>query len=315
MEVILHCGPHRTGAAGFQSYLQRNAASLHALGVDTLGPSETRRGLFAGVLPCTTAKMIGHVPERSPGRVALRLQRARSRGADRLLLSDTEILGCLLETVSARQLFPDAGVRVAAYGSAFETGISTILICPRSTEAYWVSALARAVQRGADVPDRAALREIAFSPRGWREVITDIGRALPGVLIRVLPFEDFRGSPDALLASALDCTAPIEVAHSWFNRAPHLPDLRRCLAERGQPVGLLPFGMGHWNPFCAAELAALRERYADDMMWLVGGADGLAKLTENRFRKRAGLSLPSGPNRKGHRHGLEERHLARPRCS
>lgn len=312
MDVVLHCGAHRTGAAGLQDYLRRHAGDLREQGVDFCGPEETRRGLFAGVTPCVTAQRARNLVAPLPGRLALRLQRAKSRGAHKLLVSDADLLGGLCETAEAGILYPDAGARVARYATVFPNGVTEVLICVRSLEMFWISLFSRALILGASVPDRARLRQIAHGDRSWRDVVTEVARALPDARIKVLAFERFRGQPERLLGAALDCGLPLDRQRSWMNRAPHLPELRRKLAERGEAPGRLPFGMGHWNPFCSEELSALRELYSDDMMWLVGGAGGLATLTEERPGKRAEKSPPSEPQPEGHSNAIEERQMARP---
>ncbi|MEH6740708.1 MAG: hypothetical protein V7695_19510, partial [Sulfitobacter sp.] len=57
-----------------------------------------------------------------------------------------------------------------------------------------------------------------------------------------------------------------------------------------------------WNPFNTEQAAYLREAYADDMMWLTAGADGLATLTEDPSRTRTGFSLSAGVLTKGQSH-------------
>lgn len=312
MDVVLHCGVHRTGAAGLQDYMRRHAGDLRAQGVDFCGPEETRRGLFAGVNPCATAQLARTLPEPTPGRLALRLQRAKSRGAHKLLISDAAMLGGLREMAETGTLYPDAGTHLARHAKVFPGGATEVLLCVRSLELFWISVFSQALMLGAPIPDRALVRQIAHGSRSWRNVVAEVAQALPNARIKVLPFEKFRGQPERFLGAALDCDLPLDRQRTWLNRAPHLPVLRRKLAERGEAPGKLPFGLGHWNPFCSEELSALRELYADDMMWLVGGAGGLATLTEERLGRRAATTPPSEPQAEGHSNAIEERQMARP---
>ena len=81
------------------------------------------------------------------------------------------------------------------------------------------------------------------------------------------------------------------------------------MAENGYENADLPahlaMGEGRWNPFNEEQTAKLREAYADDMMWLTAGADGLATLTEDHSHTRADSSLPVGVLTKGQSHDQE----------
>jgi hypothetical protein len=314
MDVILQCGAHRTGAAGVEDYLRRHAPVLRASGVELCASREVHRALSpAAVAPaCPTARRLGSSAERTEARVALLRQRAGVRGADALWLCAPSLLGGLQRVVESGALYPDAAGNVAAAAARLAPSRITLLFSIRSLERFWISALAQAVAAGAPVPDRTALRAIALSKRSWRDVICDIAEAAPTASIKVLPFEMFRARPERFASAALGTDFPLDTARTRLNRAPSLPDLRRKLAERGDAHNALPFGMGPWNPFCAEELAALREAYADDMMWLTAGAGGMAQLTEDDPDTRAGSSLPPRDQGKGQCNGFEERQMARP---
>ncbi|GFE48455.1 hypothetical protein So717_02080 [Roseobacter cerasinus] len=273
--------------------MRRHAKPLAAVDVAYCGPA---RGARAA----------------TEGRVALQVGAARSRGISTLVLSDEAMIGTVAENIAAAALYPQISAHIAAAVSALDEQIAGVLFCPRSLDYYWGSALADAVAQGHEVPDRAVLKAIAASERSWRDVITDLAQALPGVPIRVLPFEAFAGRPEAFLQAGTGVSAPLDRDRRWLNRAPNLPELRRGLAHRSADGSALPFGMGRWNPFTPEETAALRERYADDMMWLVAGADGLATLTEDGAPIRAGQTLPTGAQTKGHGDEHEERQMARP---
>ncbi len=59
-------------------------------------------------------------------------------------------------------------------------------------------------------------------------------------------------------------------------------------------------GEGRWHPFDSAQTAALREAYADDLLWLRAGADGLATLIEENGPGQAGEHPPAGQTTRGH---------------
>ena len=72
MDIILHLGAHRTGAASFQCYLRSVDAELAGLGIGFWGPQRTRQGLFHGLYDAQ--------PNRAPGRVRLAVEASRRRG-------------------------------------------------------------------------------------------------------------------------------------------------------------------------------------------------------------------------------------------
>lgn len=313
MDVILHLGAHRTATTSFQYYMQRHAIPLAEQGVGYWGPQRSRRGVFSGTLPSGTDPAQDVVVSKDVrSRVDRHLEQARQRGVQTLIVSDENMIGGLRCNISAKMLYADAGSRLTTFAKAFDGCISAMVFSPRSLENYWCSVLSHGVALGQDVPERADLRDIAMHARGWRDVISDIAQAVPGVPLRILPFERFMGQPDVFLAQGAHLDTPFDTQRSWLNRAPTLPDLRRILKEKGGAPVDLPFGMGRWNPFTNEENAALRERHADDIMWLTAGAEGMATLTEDSLQSRAGPTPPFGGIEKGQSDELEERQLARP---
>lgn len=313
MEVILHIGAHRTGTTGFQNYMRRNRTELSAQRIGFWCPGKTRRASFNNIYaPLNSAFDPKPAGDRCNDRLRREIDKAEARGVQTLIISDENMMGSIRQNMRHGQLYPGVRERIACVVGAFGGRIGRLLISIRSLELYWCSALAYGVGRGIPVPARDKLSAIGHNRRGWREVITEVSQAAPGIDIRVLPFEAYKGRPDAFLSSAADIYAPINVDRTVVNAAPTLPDLRRVLLARGQAAAILPFGMGRWNPFTNDEHSALREVYADDMMWLTAGADGLARLTEDRAQSRAGHNPPAGAQRKGHRDEFEERQVARP---
>ena len=96
----------------------------------------------------------------------------------------------------------------------------------------------------------------------------------------------------------------------WLNRSPGARSLRGTLAEQGSDPTALPDTFGRWQPFTPEQSARLRENYADDLHWLTAGADGLATLTEDPTRQRAGTSLPAGHMTRGHNYDNGQGHMA-----
>jgi hypothetical protein len=297
MDIILHVGAHRAGSTSFQHYLRGNRARLMADGTALWEPNLLRKGVMDGLF--ATPRMLNgrNLQRRAMGRVRLHAAQAERAGAQRLLISEENMIGAPRACLRAAMLYPAIGERMARLDAAFAGRVTRVVMCIRAQDLWWSSVAAYSVGRGHDMPDAMRLDALADSPRTWRDVITDMACALPDVEIKVLPFEQFAGQADKVLAQATERPAPQQHAGGWLNRSPDVVMLRDRMAEYGTPVSALPAhmatGEGRWNPFNTAQAAQLREAYADDLMWLAAGADGLATLTEDPSRTRAGPSLPA----------------------
>jgi hypothetical protein len=308
LDVILHIGAHRCATTGFQVYMRSHSGMLGEAGIGFWGPMRTRSGLFRGIQPGPPA-WPGHDPKvRGRGRVQLRCADARGNGVQKLIVSDENMLGSMRANFRVGEFYSGAGERVARYADAFSGYLTDILLNIRSPEYYWSSVLGYRVASGHGVPRPGMIRRLADAPRSWRDVITDVACAAPHARIHVAPFERFAGRPHAQLAAVTGGTPPCGDG-AVVNPTPDLPSLRAGLA-RGE--GMLPEGTGRWMPFTDAECARMRETYADDLMWLVAGADGLARLAEDRTQNKAEQHPLSQFKTRGRQH--EQRHIevARP---
>ncbi|UWR25439.1 hypothetical protein K3757_13330 [Sulfitobacter sp. S223] len=306
MDIILHVGAHRTGSTSFQHYLRGNRARLAAEGTALWEPHMLRKGMFDGLFAQPRMLNGRDLQRRAMGRVRLHAAQAKRVGAERLLVSEENMIGAPRACLRAGSLYPAIGERLARLDAAFEGRISRVIMSIRAQDLWWSSVAAYGVGRGHVMPDAARIGMLAANSRSWRDVITDMACALPEAEIKVLPFEQFAGQADQMLAEATGKPAPKQFAESWLNRSPNVAQLRTKMAENGTLLAELPAHLalreGRWNPFNAEQAAALRENYADDMMWLTAGAGGLATLTEDSSRKRAGFSLPPGALTKGQSH-------------
>lgn len=305
MEIILHIGAHRCATTSFQHYLRLNAERLGRDGTGFWGPRRTRAGLFRGVIPTPGPATRRDPARRAAGRIALRLSRSRADGASRLIVSDENMIGSVRENLRLGALYSGVGERMARYGHAFAGQITAVALTIRSPEWYWASALGYAVSRGRGVPGPSALRRLAAAPRSWRDVITDVACAMPGARLIVLPFESFAGRPEAQLTLLTGRPGPHDHARTWLNATPRLPELRALVADAAS--GALPPGDGRWQPFDAAQRAMMRKTYADDLMWLAGGADGLATLARDPDKPEAGPHPPMTDMTRGRPHEQDRR--------
>jgi len=306
MDIILHVGAHRSGSTSFQHYLRGNRARLMADGTALWEPNMLRKGLFDGLFAAPRMLNGRDLQRRAMGRVRLHAAQAIRAGAERLLVTEENMIGAPRACLRAATLYPAMGERMARLDAAFQGRITRVVMCIRAQDLWWSSVAAYGVGRGHAVPEAGLIDALATAPRTWRDVITDLACALPQAEIKILPFEQFAGQADKVLAQATGRPAPLTDAECWLNRSPDVIMLRSRMAQNGIPAALLPAHMlaeeGRWNPFTPPQAAALREAYADDMMWLAAGADGLATLTEDPSRTRAGISLPAGALTKGQTH-------------
>lgn len=302
MDVILHLGAHRTATTTFQHYMRDHIDDLSTRGVAYWGPERARTSVFPGLFRSSTAPKGRNLAKRAEGRIRLFAAQAKTQGVEQLLVSDENLLGNCKQNIMAERLYPAAGERTARISSAFGGQVRRIVLSIRSQDIWWASACALIVSRGHPVPAAQRLETIAQSRRTWRDVINDLACAAPGAQIDVLTFEAVTGRPESLLHTALEKDVPTDTRGRWLNRSPDLQTLRAGLLDQGSDPDLLPDELGRWQPFTPEQTAMLRENYADDLHWLLAGADGLARLTEEKGIKRAETYLPSGARTKGQRH-------------
>lgn len=303
MDVVMHIGAHRCATRSFQTYLSQNAEPLGQAGLGHWGPERLRSGLMAGVLR-KPAPAIRRAPyRRCQGRVALALKAEENAGIAQLVASDADMLGDLALGLKRRSLYPEAGERVARFFQAFGGRVSDVVLNIRALDGFWSSALSAALAQGYDLPDVAMLEELAAQTRSWRDVITDVACATPNARLWVLPFETFGGRPDAQLLAVTARDVPRAHARDRLNAAPRLEELRALPG-----LGALPQeDCGRWQPFSALQQAALRETYADDLMWLTNGADGLAWLMDDPEPTKACSNAPPTDMTRGRPNDQESR--------
>lgn len=310
MKVILHIGAHRTGTTSFQAYMRRNSDFTRARRIGFWGPMRTRKGLFSGIQP--NVGQGPHAARRARGRVLLQMNKSERNGIKTLIVSDENMLGTMRLNMRSRSLYGDVGERMARYANAFDGRIDTVVMSVRALNHYWSSAAAYCVARGHTMLEPDQLLRLAYGPRTWRDVISDVACAVPDAKIVVVPFERTAGRPDAMFRGITGLFGPRNASETWLNRSPSVPELRDMLADRGDDPDLIAGMAPRWTPFDTAAIAAMRESYMDDIHWLTAGADGLATLTEDLGQRGAGQTLPHGPLTRGQGYDDQERRLAEP---
>lgn len=310
MRTVLHIGAHRTATTTFQAYIRGHAEQLHHRGIGFWGPRRTRNGMFAGIQP--TPGLGLNAARRARGRILLQMDRVARKGAHTLLISEENMMGSVRLNMRTGMLYPDVGQRLSRYVCAFDGCVDKVVLNVRCLDHYWASAIAFGVARGHSLPDAAWCDTIAYGRRTWRDVVTDVACAAPRARIEVVPFEAAASRPHVTFAACTGVAVRDDTTSEWLNRSADCGTLRHLLAERGEDVNAIPDQDGRWTPFDAAARAALREAYAEDMHWLVAGADGLATLTEELDHTCAGKTPPMDPRPRGQKHDIEQRRMAQP---
>ncbi|WP_432816992.1 hypothetical protein [Sulfitobacter sp. JB4-11] len=312
MDVTLHIGAHRTATTTFQHVMRQHLAALQERGIGVWGPERTRKSVFPGLFQNSTAPRKRNPALRAQGRARMLAARAAHQGLEQLLVSDENMLGSCVHNIRHRALYPAAGERMARVAAAFGGRVTRIVLSVRAQDLWWSSAMALAVERGHPIPTASRCAAICDSTRTWRDVITDIACAVPDAEICVTPFETFGNRPQAVLAAAIGGALPHDGAHKvpLLNPSADLRALRARVAEQGDDPDALPQGDGRWQPFTQEQAALLAEHYADDMHWLIAGADGLATLTEDTARTKAETHPHLGQMEKGHGYDDRQGHVA-----
>lgn len=306
MDVILHIGAHRCASTTFQRYLRLNVTALKEDGVGVWGPRRTRSGLFHGLVPEPGSLGDQARYRRGVGRIRINLEQCAGH-LDTLVVSDENMIGNMRLNLKASALYRGVGARMARFHHAFQGYVSDVLLNIRSPETYWTSTIAHSVMRGRRVPDAQDLKRLCRSDRSWRDVMTDLAAAMPGTRLWVLPFETFGGRPDMQLTALARVRAPRSHLRDRVNVTPCLPQLKQKIAP--SQAARLPDGDGPWQPFSNDQIAAFRESYADDVMWLMAGADGLASLMDDPDKKWAGTNPSRTEETRGSPNDDQERRM------
>ncbi len=309
MDVILHIGAHRCATTSFQHYLRANSAALRADRTGFWGPVRTRSGLLHGIFPMPGLRGQAALFDQARARISQRCARSAEAGVSCLIVSDENLMGTMRGNLRLGELYSGVGERIARLVEAFDGRLTGIAVNVRAPDTYWASVLGYAVLRGRGVARAGLTARLAGAGRSWRDVIADIAAAAPGVGVTVLPHEDFAGRPEAQLAVLTGRPAPLRRARDRLNATPHLPALR---ALAGRDAARLPAGDGAWMPFDESQRAALREAHADDMMWLTGGAGGLARLVRAEIHNRDGVNPARTDLTRGRHHDRRHIEMARP---
>lgn len=247
MDLILHFGAHRCATSSFQEYMSINSVALKRQGIGYWGPERTRENGLNSLRNLTTEVC---------NRIFHDLDVFERNGISQLVISEENFVGTMSTNFRFKALYPNAKERAQFLADAFNGRVTKIALNIRALDTYWSSAEAYRHKRGHARVSPAGWTQIVQNRRRWQDVIIDITSAFPDALMLVLPFEDFAGNPDDQLHQITGCTAPRDHSDKWRN------------AVRGNRK----------HSFTTTHSIKLWSDYADDLDWLVSGADGLARL-------------------------------------
>ena len=300
MDIVLHIGAHRTGTTTFQRALTQNEPLLEENKIVFWGPQITRKGLLDGVIPTPVNRRARrNLQTHATGRVKMRLEQLRQQGCETLIVSEENMLGNMRANLREGELYPSAGVRMARFYEAFGGQISRVVLSVRSLDRFWSSACSFLVARGQSVPGSKRLQDLTFARRSWRDVVCDVACAMPDTDLQVMPFETCYANPQSMMRDGIGLPLKLEGKFEWANRAPEVKALRETLRERGQNMDQIVGDPGPWCPFTDAQVAELKERYSEDLFWLMDGAEGFATLTQESTAADRGKAHHAAPHR-GH---------------
>ncbi len=250
MEVILHCGAHRCATTSFQNYLCANAETLKQQGVIYWSPERTKAlGLNS----------LDKMTPEAQSALQRELDDCARTGVRQLVVSQENFVGSMQRNLGYASLYPGVAERGKVLARAFGGRVTRLALNIRAQDTYWTSVAAYLLRKGSDPVQPERLARIANSKRSWRDVVTELGDAFPGVPLLVLPYEDFAGCQRAQLEALTGRPAPENKDGTALNGAP-------------DPA---PHGLN------AMQAMKLWGDYADDLAWLATGADGLAHLICN----------------------------------
>ncbi|OUD09210.1 hypothetical protein BVC71_10945 [Marivivens niveibacter] len=284
MDKVLHLGAHRTGTTSFQTFLKRNRAALSRRGIAVWEPDQIRSGLFQGVLhdPAQITADVARLSERSRGRIKIEQSRLVKTGADTLIISDENFIGTPMGNLRSGRLYDDAILRLMRLRTAIGR-VRSVTLTVRSYDSYWSSILSFGLMRGKGIPTNDDLDRLVTQPRRWRDLIADVAQVFPDARLIVAPFETFATAPKALAGQIVNADlsgADIDDAPIWKNASANCGRLAQVIEDRGCGGTVAGAANERWMPFDAHQRAALAGQYADDLMWLKSGADGVAEFID-----------------------------------
>jgi hypothetical protein len=280
MDLILHLGAHRTGSTAFQQMLTAGRAALEQAGARALVPVDLRQ--IAGF--ATIGRGAG-------GASVKRDLDARSTGADRLLISDENLIGDMGWNIRAGTFYRRASEKLAAVRDVFGNPPKRIGLGIRAYADYWVSAHAYELSYRAQAQIRFAdcRAGLVAARRGWRDLVDDVRTVFPDAEILVWPVEARVPLP-VLARRLLDLDdLALDLPPQGVNAAP-VPGLIPAMeAKRAIEPGISRQKMRAWlagqvplafEGFTDVQTAQMDARYLGDLHAFAAGYAGVGLIPQ-----------------------------------
>lgn len=282
MELFLHIGAHRTGSTAFQRILAKNAGVLARDGTVVWGPDELRpRRHF--YLPVKD--------DFEPGAQAAFARDLAGVRADRLVISEENMLGNMRLNLLDRAFYPDVLRRMAAYGGLIGLAPRRIGLAIRDYASYWSSAYLYTLPRHR-LPEFGALKpDILRLTRGWLDILHELRGLFPTAEIMVWPLEAVKDRMRDMVARFLDRPAreleDIDRQINVSRGAAVAPLIHAIRAETPsitpdalhEKLKTLPRPADPEPLFSDDELLGLAMRYADELSAMEAGFEGVRLVT------------------------------------
>ena len=213
MRSILHIGAHKTASTHLQIGLRWAADALSARGVAVFTPP-TLRAPDLG-LQDYVALPPGDKRARDHG---ARLSAAFARPAERLLISEENILGNAhaRDMIEGRRFYPRAETVVPRVLELLPPGPKVVALAMRDPASFLTSAYSQRLMSGA--PDRFDHFLQGLSPLSlsWFDFVTRLRAAVPDARFVLWRFEDYPAIARPVLSTLLgpDAAAEVRLGHA-----------------------------------------------------------------------------------------------------
>ncbi|MFN3954081.1 MAG: hypothetical protein ACK4LQ_06460 [Pararhodobacter sp.] len=186
MRIIVHIGAHKTASTHLQLALERGRAALGARGVAVFGPDQLRRrGL--GLPEYLSA------PAGSAEAHGARIRAALGAGAERLVVSDENILGNAhnVELIRTGRFYPRAASRLQALLALLPAGEVTLALAIRDPARFLTSAYAQRLMSGKLEPFADYIGALQPATLRWSDLVGRLRGVVPGAGWHIWRYEDY----------------------------------------------------------------------------------------------------------------------------
>ncbi|MEL7154548.1 MAG: hypothetical protein AAFN51_12300, partial [Pseudomonadota bacterium] len=193
VKVVLHLGAHKTASTYLQARLAKSSNRLRQMQVGYVDLKTFREVVSrAGGLRRCQHRYAMLSQRTLRAELSGLIRRENILGAERVVLSDENILGHLGDLSNAGKFYPTAGPRLRVVREALRDWDLEIVVSVRDYVTFLPSVWSHMVLRDGFRPfSPQVARSFLTGGRGWAEVLQDLQRAAPGVPLHLWTFEEF----------------------------------------------------------------------------------------------------------------------------